>query len=84
MGPTLYFPSEGGKEGVLLIFVAGIEPATFGSVGKHTNHSTTKATRVGRLMLISLVVKIHEEGSLTEQATATRSGVGYCKECVTQ
>jgi hypothetical protein len=40
------------QEGVLRIFIAlkksialaGFEPATFGSSGKHTNHYTTKAT----------------------------------------
>jgi hypothetical protein len=40
------------KEGVLRIFItlkkihrlAGFEPATFGSSGKHTNHYTTEVT----------------------------------------
>jgi hypothetical protein len=40
------------KEGVLRIFIAlkkfialdGLEPATIGSSGKHTNHYTTNAT----------------------------------------
>jgi hypothetical protein len=36
MEPTAlyYFPSEGSR--------AGIEPANFGSNGKHTNHYTTE------------------------------------------
>jgi hypothetical protein len=41
-------------EGVLRIFIAlkksmvlaGFEPATFGSSGKHTNHYTPKATKL--------------------------------------
>jgi hypothetical protein len=37
------------KEDVLRIFIAlaGFEPATFGSSGKHTNHYTTEATLQG-------------------------------------
>jgi hypothetical protein len=45
MGPSS-FTSQPKEEGVLRIFIAlaGFEPATFGSSGKHSNHYTTKAT----------------------------------------
>jgi hypothetical protein len=50
MGPSRF--TSHAKEGVLRIFVvlkisislAVLEPATFGSSGKHTNNYTTKAT----------------------------------------
>jgi hypothetical protein len=49
MGPLALLPIR--KERELRIFIAlkiialaGLEPATFGSSGKHTNHYTTKAT----------------------------------------
>jgi hypothetical protein len=35
------------------IALAGFEPATFGSSGKHTNHYTTKATRWGETMSLN-------------------------------
>jgi hypothetical protein len=43
MGPTALLPVR--KEGVLRIFIA-LEPAIFGSSSKHTNHYTTKATKM--------------------------------------
>jgi hypothetical protein len=50
MGPSRFTSHP--KESVLRIFIAlkksvalaGFDPATFGSSGKHTNHYTTKAT----------------------------------------
>jgi hypothetical protein len=49
MGPSRFTSHP--KEGVLRILsplkthlLAGFEPATFGSSGKHTNHYTTKPT----------------------------------------
>jgi hypothetical protein len=45
------------EEGVLRIFIAlknpspwpGFEPANFGSIGKHTNHYTTKVTKYANM-----------------------------------